>query len=82
MLPCREIVRILSSHEEISWMRRAELRMHLLMCKHCSRYAAHLKMMRDGFSKLFSQITQADKVEIQRLENEIIEKLPKTPAGK
>lgn len=68
----------MSSHEDLSWMRRAELRMHLLMCKHCSRYATQLKMMKDGFSKLFAKITQVDRAEIQSLEKEIIQKLPKT----
>lgn len=86
MLPCKDIVRILSSQDssadELSWMKRAELRMHLLMCKHCSRYASQLKMMKHGFKKLFSRITQVDQGNIKRLEDDIIEKLPKTGTRK
>ncbi|MBI2605073.1 MAG: hypothetical protein HYW49_03225 [Deltaproteobacteria bacterium] len=59
-------------------MRRAELRMHLLMCKHCSRYATHLKMMKDGFSKLFAKITQTERFTINQIENQILDVLKKT----
>ena len=77
MLRCKEIIRILSSHEDLSWIRRAELRMHLLMCKHCSRYATQLKMMKNAYGKLFAKITHVEGAEIKRFENEIIEKLLK-----
>ncbi len=81
MLSCREIVRLMSSHEELSWTRRAELRMHLMMCKHCSAYAKHLKMMRDGFKKLFSKKTQVPSSEVEALERHIIEHEVKRRAG-
>ncbi len=86
MLPCKEIVRILSSQDtsanEFSFMQRAGLRLHLLMCKHCSHYATHLEMMRAGFKKLFSKIMQVDKVEVQQLEDEIIRKVSTGSQGK
>lgn len=77
MLPCKDIVKIISSHEEISWMRRAELRVHLMMCKHCSNYASHLRMMKEGFKKLFSKITHVNKAQIIQLESEILDELEK-----
>lgn len=58
-------------------MRRAELKMHLIMCKHCSRYAAHLAMLKDGFKKLFQKITQVEKTMVIHLENEILKELKK-----
>lgn len=75
MLPCKEVVRILSSHEDLSWRKRAELRMHLLMCKRCSRYAAHLKIMRQGFRKLFARLTAVDRDQVTHLEDEVLKKL-------
>lgn len=79
MLPCKEIVRILSSQEEpskqLSWSRRAELRLHLMMCKHCSRYATHLDMMRAGFKKLFAKTTEVSRAQVMHLENEVIDNL-------
>lgn len=77
MLPCKEIVRILNAQEEMSWVRRAELKMHLLMCKHCSNYASHLRMMKDGFRKLFAKLAKFNPEDIQRLEEESLRKIRK-----
>jgi len=78
MLSCKEVAKSLSSDDELSWIKRAELRMHLMMCKLCSLYAQELKMMKKGFQKLFSQLTEVSESEINRLENEITEKIKKT----
>ena len=72
MLACKEIAKLLSSGEELSWMKRAELRMHLMMCKLCARYDEELKMMRSGFKKLFSQLTEVPEHELRRMEDEIV----------
>lgn len=81
MRPCKEIVEFLSSQSESSrnlpWAKRVEVRMHLLMCKHCSRYATHLKMMREGFGRLFTNITAVNKSEIDELEDKVLEKIKK-----
>ena len=70
MLPCKDIVRILSTEEDTSLMVTAEIKMHLLMCKHCSAYNKHLQMMKNGFRKLFSKLTT-----VENLENQIIKKI-------
>ena len=75
MIPCKEVVRLLSAYQEFSWSKRAMLRIHLLICKLCSRYATHLKMMKEAFKKLFAKITSVESYEIERLEQEILQKL-------
>lgn len=75
MLPCKDIVRILSSEEETSLMVTAEIKMHLLMCKHCSAYNKHLQYMKNGFKKLFSKLTRVEKSSVENLENQIIKKV-------
>jgi len=77
MKTCKEISHILSRDEEISLISRMELKMHLLMCKGCSAYATHLKMMIEGFQKLFTHLTQVDQKQVKKLEDEIISKLVK-----
>lgn len=57
------------------------MRMHLMMCKHCSAYATHLKMMKDGFKKLFAKLTKVEPTEVTRLEEEVLEDLKKKSAG-
>jgi len=77
MLSCKEIARLLSTQEKKSWMKRAELRMHLFMCKHCSAYAAHLDLIKSGFLKLFHKITEVNEDKVKQLEDEVIEKIKK-----
>lgn len=72
MLPCKEIVRILSSDEKVGFLRRLELKMHLAMCSHCSVYNKHLKLMRNGFKGLFVKITATDSGTVRNLESKII----------
>jgi hypothetical protein len=76
MIPCKEIVFILSSDAEISWMKRAELKMHLMMCRHCSNYSVQLGMLKNGFIKLFSEMASTSAEEVKNLEDEIIRKIP------
>ena len=77
MKTCKEISEILCQDQELSLLKRTELKMHLLMCANCSAYAAHLKMMRDGFRKLFSKLTETDKTKVKELEAQVIAKINK-----
>ncbi len=77
MKTCKEISQILCQDQELSLLKRTELKMHLLMCTNCSAYAAHLKMMKDGFRKLFSKLTDVDESKVKELEAQIIEKVVK-----
>ncbi len=75
MKTCKEVSELLSRDEELSLFVRAELKMHVMMCKHCFRYAEHLKMMKAGFRNLFSKITTVDNSKVKEMENKIIKKI-------
>ncbi|MGE4131462.1 MAG: hypothetical protein AB7F86_07470 [Bdellovibrionales bacterium] len=75
MLKCKEIVKLLNSDEKISLFRRGEIRMHLMLCKHCEAYSRHLGQLKRGFKKLFAKLTSVDKAKVTRLENNVIENL-------
>lgn len=81
MLPCKEIVRILSSEEDIGMLRKMELRMHLAMCSHCSAYRKHLGLMKSGFKRLFSEMTETDSSSVKALESRILNDLKKRQGG-
>ncbi|MGE0634534.1 MAG: zf-HC2 domain-containing protein [Pseudobdellovibrionaceae bacterium] len=81
MLRCHEIVKILSSDEELSFLKRAELKMHLTMCVHCSKYARHLKILKESFTKFFKLTTHVEKDQVTKLENQVIEKIKKSGSG-
>ncbi len=77
MLSCKEIVKILNSEGKIPLFQRAELKMHLMMCKHCATYSKHLQALRGGFKKLFSKLTQAEPKAVKNLEEKVLEQLKK-----
>jgi len=82
MLTCKEIAFILASKEEISLLKKTELRMHLLMCKHCSNYNKQLNFLEKGVKKLFKVKTDVDTSKLENLKKEIIAKIPKTKNDK
>jgi hypothetical protein len=48
MIACKNVAKLLTSDELATrgWWKRAEVRLHLLMCKYCSRLARQLRQMR------------------------------------
>lgn len=63
MLTCKEAVRLISEglDRDLSWPTRLGLRMHLLMCRHCSAYGRQLR----GLARLF-HLRFADTRSIER----------------
>jgi hypothetical protein len=47
MLACREVSRLVASGEidRAGWLRRLELRLHLMMCRHCRNYARQVRLI-------------------------------------
>lgn len=75
MLSCKEVVKIVSSEDRPTWRRKLEIRLHLMMCHHCGKYAKQLEMMKAGFRKLFSSASKiSDDKKIRELEDRVIEK--------
>lgn len=77
MKSCHEIVKIINQQENATFFERAEMKMHLLMCKHCSAYFEHLKLMKNGFKKLFFKLTKTESEKIEKIQNDAIEQLRK-----
>ncbi|MEO8478909.1 MAG: hypothetical protein ABI542_04690 [Gemmatimonadota bacterium] len=49
MLSCREVTRLTASDElgRAGWWVRVRVRLHRLMCRHCSEYARQLRLLGD-----------------------------------
>ena len=88
MLNCREVTRLVASDEfaDSSWWPRLRLRLHLLMCRHCSRYARQIERIGASARDRWSAEPR-DPGELERLESAILQKLTETreppddPAG-
>ena len=79
MLACKEVTRIVAAEEldEAGWKRRLAVRLHLLMCWHCRRYAAQLRAIGEAArSILGTRPEDQDSEAIERLERAILAPSP------
>ena len=73
MESCREITKKLASDEfrEASVWKRLTVRFHLLMCRHCRRYAAQLRTIGEIARKLWGSHSE-DPSTLESLKREIL----------
>ena len=57
MISCKTVAKLLMSDElqVQTWWKRAEVRLHLAMCKFCSRLARQLEQLRFGARQMRGQ---------------------------
>ena len=74
MMTCREVARLIASDglEGAWWGRRFGARLHLLMCRHCRRYAEQLRAIGACARKRWGRQSE-DPATLRRLEREILE---------
>ena len=83
MMPnCRELTRMLASDElvEAGWSQRLRGRVHLLMCRHCRRYATQIRALGSGARRRWGAEAK-DAERLARLESRILEHFPGESAG-
>jgi hypothetical protein len=76
MLTCREVARAIASDEvaEAAWRQRLAVRFHLLLCRHCRRYAFQLREIGRATRELVTS-EPPDVATLERLERSICQKL-------
>jgi hypothetical protein len=57
VISCKSVAKLLMSDQlqEQSWWKRAEVRIHLAMCKLCSRLERQIEQMRSGARQMSRQ---------------------------
>jgi hypothetical protein len=57
MISCKNVAKLLMSDElqAQTWWKRVEVRLHLAMCKFCSRLARQVEQLRSGVRKMSEQ---------------------------
>ena len=58
MMDCQHASQLLSQSQDrrLPWSQRVGLRLHLMMCRACSRFAAQLVLMRQAVASLGRQV--------------------------
>ncbi|MDA2929793.1 anti-sigma factor [Acidobacteria bacterium AH-259-O06] len=80
MLRCKEVTRKIASDElaEARWSQRIAFRFHLLMCRHCRRYAAQLLAIGTAARNLWGQEPE-DPDTLERLKRKVLGPSPGGP---
>jgi len=75
MMPsCREVSRAVASGEleQSGLWKRLGARLHLLMCRHCRRYARQIRAIGEATRELFKETAAADHATVDRLRKAIL----------
>ena len=75
MLKCRELTRMIASDElpEARWPVRIGGWLHLLMCRHCRRYATQIRTLAAGARRSWGPEAE-DSARLDQLERRILER--------
>ena len=75
MLNCRELTRLIASDElaEARWLVRMGGWLHLLMCRHCRRYATEIRSLGTGARRAWRPEAE-DSAGLDQLERRILER--------
>jgi len=77
MLTCKEVSKSIASDEltTTSWRQRLSVKLHLLMCRHCRRYARQMRAIGEAAKQIFSD-SPADPDSRERLRSSILAQIP------
>ena len=80
MLTCKDVATAIGRDEwrAASWRRRLALRLHLLMCSHCRRYAAQIRAIGTAARNLLRELGE-DPMGLERLQEKILTCRDATP---
>ena len=76
MLTCKEVSRAIAADEQTSadWRQRLSIKLHLLMCRHCRRYARQIQVIGDAARQIFSDKSM-DPSSHERLRTSILDQI-------
>ncbi len=78
MLSCKDIAGLVARDElsEAGWRGRLAARLHLLMCQHCHRYTAQLRIIGQAARSLTSARSEEeeDRGTVRRLEQGLLDR--------
>jgi hypothetical protein len=80
MPTCKEVSRSIAADElsAADWRQRLSTKLHLLMCRHCRRYARQMQAIGDAARQIFSDASP-DSGSRERLRSSILEQIPPDP---
>ncbi|MFT6551780.1 MAG: putative anti-sigma-YlaC factor YlaD [Zhongshania marina] len=81
MLNCKQFTDLASDHIDLQhtgW-KRVEIRLHLMICRHCRRFSRHLDRSRQTGAAIAEQLWRSDSEQSEAIFSKII---PSPPSDK
>lgn len=77
MMTCKEVSQTIASDElsAAGWRQRLAARLHLLMCRHCRRYARQMSQIGEAAREVFSD-PPSEPESRERLRSAILDQIP------
>lgn len=77
MLTCKEASRTIAADElsTVGWRQQLAVKFHLLICRHCRRYARQMRRIGEAAKEVFGDQT-AEPEARDRLRSAILDKIP------
>lgn len=76
LLTCRQVVTYINDPEtESSFRKRIAVRVHLLMCEHCSAYLKQLRYLKRGLKNLIERKSTVSEERVAKVEHQVLTKL-------
>jgi hypothetical protein len=74
MVRCSEVAQLISSDEHLAagFWKKLQIRLHLAMCEHCSRYARQLRALAAAFRRTAEESPAS---EVKTAKSQILERL-------
>ncbi len=76
MLKCNQVTRLAATddYKELSFIKKAEFKLHLMMCSHCKRYFSQIISLGSAARKEAKK-NEAEPEQLKRMENKILDGL-------
>lgn len=89
MLNCKEIARTVSTEDvaPVGWRKRLAVKFHLMMCRHCRRYAEQIQAMGDAARSVFQHPPDEPSSpeapdNLAKLQSDILDRISQSPQNR
>ena len=86
MLSCKETAHSVSTEDvtPVGWRKRLSVKLHLMMCRHCRRYAQQIEALGDAARSVFQQppddqSSPETPENLAKLQSDILDRLARPP---
>ena len=75
MISCEEVSKILTSNQKMGFFKKVQLKMHVLICQHCTDYKHQMIFINKSAKKIPLTLIKTNSNQIERSKEEVLKRL-------